>query len=33
LFLDEVPEFHHRSLEVLRQRVQGGKVTTAPAMT
>jgi magnesium chelatase family protein len=33
LSLDDVPEFHHRSLEVLRQHVEGSKVTTAPALT
>jgi magnesium chelatase family protein len=33
LFLDELPEFHRRSLEVLRQPVEEGKVTISRALT
>jgi magnesium chelatase family protein len=32
LFLDELPEFHRRSLEVLRQPVEEGKVTISRAL-
>jgi magnesium chelatase family protein len=33
LFLDELPEFHRRSLEVLRQPVEEGRVTISRALT
>jgi magnesium chelatase family protein len=32
LFLDELPEFHRRSLEVLRQPLENGTVTIARSM-
>jgi magnesium chelatase family protein len=32
LFLDELPEFHRRSLEVLRQPIEQGQVTIARAL-
>jgi magnesium chelatase family protein len=32
LFLDELPEFHRRALEVLRQPLESGKVTIARSM-
>src|SRR5262249_59105175 len=33
LFLEELPEFHRRSLEVLRQPLEQGQVTIARALT
>ena len=33
LFLDELPEFHRRSLEVLRQPIEQGTVTISRALT
>src|SRR5437762_7881088 len=32
LFLDELPEFHRRSLEVLRQPIEHGQVTISRAL-
>src|SRR5262249_21499634 len=33
LFLDELPEFHRKSLEVMRQPLEEGRVTIARALT